>query len=87
MIVVSTGLATFEMPNCAWHVPHARRQEIVAEQDVTPKSVLKVVVRAGAPTKNATAFDRRSRDLAGMCTAIHGGMDVRSEPAWEVQGA
>jgi hypothetical protein len=87
MIVVSTGLATFEMPKCAWHVPHARRQEIEAEQDVTPKSVLKAFVRDGAPTKNATAFDRRSHDLAGMSAAIHGGMDVGNERGWEAQEA
>jgi len=83
MIVVSTGLATFEMPNCASHVPHARRPEIEAEQDVAPKSVLKAVVHIGAPTKNATAFDPRSRDFTGTSAAIHGGMDVRNEPAWE----
>jgi hypothetical protein len=36
---------------------------------VTLKSVLKAVVRAGAPTKNATAVEGWTRDLAGMSTA------------------
>jgi hypothetical protein len=85
MIVVSTGLATFEMPNCAWHVPHARRREIEAERDVAPTSVLKAVVRTGAPTKNTTAIDGRARDLAGMSAAIHGEMLVRNERVSEAE--
>jgi hypothetical protein len=85
MIVVGTGLATFEMPNCAWHVPRARRREIEAERTVTLKSVLKAVVRDRAPTKNATAVEGRTRDLAGMSTAIHGGMDLRDGRAPEAQ--
>jgi hypothetical protein len=85
MIVVSTGLATFEVPNCAWHVPRARRRKIEDQRTVTLKSVLKAVVRADAPTKNATAFEGRTRDLAGMSAAIHGGMQVRTERALEAQ--
>jgi hypothetical protein len=85
MIVVSTGLATFEMPNCASHVPRARRREIEAERTVTLKSVPKAVVRTGAPTKNATGVEGRTRDLAGMSTALHGGMHVRNGRVSEAQ--
>jgi hypothetical protein len=52
-------------------------REIRIQRSATPNGVLKAFARAHALAKNATVLEGRTRDLAGMSAAIHGGMDVR----------
>jgi hypothetical protein len=60
-------------------------REIRAERTRTPKGVLKAFARAHALAKKATVLEDPRLDLAGMSAAIHGGMHVRNERAWEAE--